>query len=139
MAQDWTFRNALKELPRLAAQIEAFARAEGIPEAEVPRLQLVLDEALTNSINHGFPDGGAHEIRIAASVADGVVEFRIEDTGIPFDPTQDAAAPDLNASIEERRIGGLGVHLMRTMMDEMHYQRVDGRNSLVLRNRVARG
>ena len=131
-----TFRNDLGELARLAAEIEAFGERAEMEMADIARLQLALDEIVTNIINYAYPDGGRHQIDLRAAIENGVVEVRVEDQGQPFDPLRHAPPADLDGEIEERSIGGLGVHLVREVMDEVEYVRIGPRNRLILRKRV---
>ena len=126
-------RNDRTEIPRLAREIETFAEAGDIGPADVGRLQLALEEAITNTIDYGLPVGGTYEIEVRATLEDGVVEVAVEDDGIPFDPLTETPEFDPNQSMEERRIGGIGVHLVRTLMDEAEYLRVGDRNRLTVR------
>ena len=99
-------------------------------------VKLVLEEAVLNVIKYGFDDDDEHEIDVALSTDGDMLTIRIEDDGKAFDPLRDAAEPDLDAPLEKRRVGGLGVHLMRTIMDELDYKREAGRNHLTLVKRV---
>ena len=132
-----TIRNDLAELPRLAEKVETFCELNGIAMADMSRMQLVLDEAITNTINYAYPEGGRHEIQIRIARDDEMIDIRIEDQGQKFDPFADAKKPDFELSIEDREIGGLGVHFVRELMDEFYYERVGPRNRMVLRKKVA--
>lgn len=99
-------------------------------------LRLIVEEACTNVVMHGFPDRPAGELRLELLMADGVAEVRVEDDGRPFDPG-DAPPPDLGSDWRSRRTGGLGWHLIRGLSDDIRYQRVGERNLLVLRKRLA--
>jgi anti-sigma regulatory factor (Ser/Thr protein kinase) len=116
----------LKELTRLTSETEAFCRDRSLgPEVEFD-LNLALEELFTNALRHGGCEGmqQAMEVRLQAA-GDGVrVEFR--DRGRPFDPTA-APAPDLSV------IGGLGIHLVRGIMDDLEYQRAGEWNLITMR------
>ena len=133
----FSLRNDRTEIPRLAREIEAFAEAGGIGPAEVGQLQLALEEAITNTMDYGLPVGGVYEIDVRATVEDGLVEVAVEDDGVAYDPMADTPEFDPDQSMEERRIGGIGVHLVRTLMDEVNYLRVGDRNRLTVRKRIA--
>lgn len=94
-------------------------------------LNLALEETVTNVILYAYPDGSDGLVDIEAVLREHTLEFIITDSGIPFDPT---AAPeaDVTLSAEERSIGGLGIYLVRQLMDEIHYQRIDDKNVLTL-------
>jgi serine/threonine-protein kinase RsbW len=124
-------RNHVSEIRRLVDRVEAFGAEAGLPPEVTFRLTLALDEAVSNVIRHGFTDNAEHQISVGVQVSDGMVTATVEDDGIPFDP-HDAPAPDLDAPIEQRAPGGLGVHLVKATMDEVRYRREGARNVLTL-------
>ena len=83
-------------------------------------------------MNHGHDDDGDHEMEIALTSEADKLTIELSDDGRAFNPLDDAPEPDLDAAIEDRPIGGLGVHMVRTFMDEMHYRRDEGKNHLTL-------
>jgi serine phosphatase RsbU (regulator of sigma subunit)/anti-sigma regulatory factor (Ser/Thr protein kinase)/Tfp pilus assembly protein PilV len=120
-------------LPRVAAFVERFAEAQGFSPAEVYRINLALDELLTNTIEHGFP-GREQEADISVAVrseGDSVI-VRYEDNGPEFNPLE-ATEQDTELELEERPIGGLGLQLIAVTFDAVSYERVDGRNVTMLR------
>ena len=123
--------NRLDELTRVASFLNDLGVEWTLSERLVNSLNLVLEEALTNIILHGFNDENRHIIEINFNKSGMEIFISIIDDGIAFDPTikQD---PDILLSAEERPIGGLGVFLIKSMMDKVDYQRVDGRNILNL-------
>ena len=131
----FALHNDRSEIPRLAEEIEHLEEA-GVGPADIARLQLSLEEVVTNTIDYGLPVGGMYEIDICAKVEDGVVEVTVEDDGVAYDPTTETPEFDPDQSMEERRIGGIGVHLVRTLMDEVSYLRVGDRNRLTVRKRI---
>ena len=132
---DATLRNDVTELGRLTALIEDFGRAHHFSSKAVFTLTLCLDEVVTNIISHGYDDGAEHAIRLQFDLADGALTIIVEDDGKPFDPLTHAA-PDLDAPLEDREIGGLGVHFLRTLMDGVEYRREQGRNRLVMKKNL---
>ena len=132
----FALQNNRTELRRLAGEVEALAEDGDIDADSVGRLQLALEETVTNIIDYGLPVGGAYEIDVRASVENGIVEVAVEDDGKAYDPLVEAPEFDPNQSMEERRIGGIGVHLVRTLMDEVEYLRVGDRNRLTMRVRT---
>lgn len=118
-------------------EVDAFGRRLDWTPELLYGVKLVLEEAVLNVIKYGFDDDDdEHEIDVALSTDGDMLTIRIADDGKAFDPLRDAAEPDLDAPLEKRRVGGLGVHLMRTIMDELDYKREAGRNHLTLVKRV---
>ena len=122
----------LDELPRLDAAVEDFAQEQAWPPDLVFQVKLVLEELGVNIVNHGHEDDARHEIEIEIASAADALTIEIADDGRPFDPLTEAPEPDLESALEDRPIGGLGVHLVRTMMDEARYRREEGKNRLTL-------
>jgi anti-sigma regulatory factor (Ser/Thr protein kinase) len=92
---------------------------------------LVLEEAVTNVIKYAFTDKGDHEVHAEARLDEGEIVLRVSDAGRAFDPLA-APPPDFDRPLEERPIGGLGIHLLRELTDRAAYERVGGRNQLTL-------
>src|SRR5262249_11036600 len=114
-----------------------FGRAQRLPANVVNAVNVVLDEAVSNAINHGYDAGVRGEIAVRLRRAGDAVLLEVEDDGRPFDPLQ-TPPPDLTPPPEQRPIGGLGVHLIRNLMDEVTYARVDGRNALKMIKHLGR-
>jgi serine/threonine-protein kinase RsbW len=129
--------NDLAELARVAENVDAFCAARDLPADCAFKLNIALEELLTNTISYGFDDGQRHEIALDIAVVGEDLVAELSDDARPFDPLEEAPPPDLDSPIEERRIGGLGVHLVRTLMDEVTYAYRDGRNRVRLRKRIA--
>ena len=119
----------LDELERLAEIIDAHAEERDWPPGWSMNLNLCFDELITNVVNHGFsdhPDGveaATSEIGITVTESGDDLVIEMTDRGIEFDPFVEAPEPDVDASVEERKIGGLGVHLVKHMMDEASWER----------------
>jgi anti-sigma regulatory factor (Ser/Thr protein kinase) len=126
--------NDLSEIRRVAERVDEFCRAQKISGKIIYRFNLALDEVLTNIISHGLTEG-RHEIAVSVTFDNGSLVANVSDDGSAFDPLS-APVPDIRAPIEERKIGGLGVHLLRTLMDAVEYHRADGRNHLTFRIRT---
>ena len=122
----------LDEIERVTAAVEEIGRQENWPPDLIFKVNLVLDELGVNIVSYG---GEVSGIEISLSSEDEAVTIEVIDDGRPFDPLNDAADPDLTSSLEERRVGGLGLYLVRSMVDELHYRREQGRNHLVLTKR----
>ena len=94
-------------------------------------LNLVLEEAVSNVILYAYPEGETQEISLSVNLTDNNLVFLLTDSGKEFDPTQ-APDADVTLSAEERQIGGLGIFLIRQIMNTVEYQRIDGKNVLTL-------
>ena len=94
-------------------------------------INLAMEEAVTNSIMYAYPEGTRGEIEVDARVDDDTIEFTIADCGMEFDPTA-RPEPDINAGAEERPIGGLGIFLVKNIMDSVSYTREKDTNILRL-------
>jgi anti-sigma regulatory factor (Ser/Thr protein kinase) len=133
---EFRLTNDLAAMAGLADAVEGFAVEHRLPAETANALGVSVDEAVSNAIKHGYPGDVRGEIAVRLRRRSGSVVVEIEDDGMPFDPLQ-APPPDLTLSLDERPIGGLGIHLMRNLMDEMSYARRDGRNVLKLVKNVA--
>ena len=131
-ALNLTLKNDLSELARIAGAIEAHGEAHGWPAKWVLNLNISLDELITNMVSYGYQDSDEHEIRVTLADRNGSLVTVVEDDGIEFDPFTAVPEPDLDASVAERRIGGLGVYFVKTLMDEAVYERLDDRNRITL-------
>lgn len=117
-------------VPPLLDALEAWLAGTGLPREACLDLVLAVDEAVANAILHGY-GGGPGEIAVAGAVADGTVELRVEDRAPPFDPLG-VPPPALESEIGERSVGGLGIHLIRSLADRVEYRREGDRNILVI-------
>ncbi|HEX2215493.1 MAG TPA: ATP-binding protein [Xanthobacteraceae bacterium] len=122
----------LSEIPRLIEWVEARCAAAGVGGEVAMKLALVLEEAVANVINHGLPGSPPpHRVAVRLEIDADTVAAEVIDNGRPFDPTG-APRPDLSLPLEERQPGGLGIHLMRELMDGLDYRRSGDRNILRL-------
>ena len=128
-------RNDLAELQRLNQLVTEFAEHHGLPSELVFRVTLVLEEIITNVISYGYEDEMEHEISVRLSWEDPDMKIEVEDDGRPFNPLE-APPPDMVKPLAERPVGGLGIHLVREMMDKLEYRRENDKNLLVLKTRV---
>jgi anti-sigma regulatory factor (Ser/Thr protein kinase) len=127
-----TIRNDLGELARVNDLVSELLERCGIAPEVLYATQLVLEEVLSNVIRHGCQDGEPHGIALTLSVGESAVELGVVDDGREFDPTI-AESPRLDLPLEDWRVGGLGIHLVRAYAREMRYERVGHRNALWLR------
>ncbi len=130
---EFRLKNNLGEIQLLAEAIEVFGEDNGISVKALFKVNLALDELLTNTISYGYPEGGEHEILISIMLeGESQLLIEIRDDGLAFNPLE-SAPPDLSLKIEDRPIGGLGIHLVRQMIDEIDYRREDEQNILLMR------
>jgi anti-sigma regulatory factor (Ser/Thr protein kinase) len=118
-------------IPAASEKATAWLEAHGASPAVTFLANLAIEELVTNCIKYGYADTAEHVIDIELDVVDGQLVLRVIDDGEPFNPLE-APAPDTSLPPEDRPIGGLGLHLLRTMSDNMTYERRDGRNRLTL-------
>ena len=128
-------KNEISAIEPLSRAVSDFCAQHGLPPAVRDDVNLALDEVVANVILHGFADSAEHNIIVRLCIDPGIVSVSVEDEGLPFNPLQ-TPEPDLALPIEQRPIGGLGIHLVRNIMDELEYQRLEGRNCLVMKKRV---
>lgn len=128
--------NSLAALAQLHAVVGQFCRRRAIhPDTEF-KIDLALEEVFTNIVRHGYDDGRPHEIVVRLHGNRERIRIHIEDDGRHFNPLL-APAVDLDAALAERRIGGLGIHLVRRLMDQVRYRRQADGNQLTLVKRLA--
>lgn len=130
-------KNDLQEIERISQFATEFGEETGLPERIVFAMNLALEEILVNIINYGYEDGGVHEVGVSIEIdAAGALVIEVADDARPFDPTS-MPDVDLEQSLEDRNIGGLGIHLVRTMFDDFEYHRREPLgNRLVLKKRA---
>jgi sigma-B regulation protein RsbU (phosphoserine phosphatase) len=127
--------NKISELGRFNRTLTEFGRRHGLAPNVVRDLNLALEEILTNIISHGYTDNRQHEIKVRLSVQPGEVKAEVEDDGQPFNPLQ-APEPDTAKPLGQRTIGGLGIHLVRKLMDSLEYQGQEGKNLLLMKKNL---
>jgi anti-sigma regulatory factor (Ser/Thr protein kinase) len=123
--------NEVSQISQLEGFIEAVAKDRELDLSQTLNLNLALEEAVTNVVLYAYPQGTTGEVDVLARVGVDWIEFVVTDSGKPFDPTA-APAADTTASVNDRRIGGLGIHLVRTIMDSVHYERRGNKNILTM-------
>lgn len=125
----------LKEIERLNRIVRLFGDLHEVPGRTLYAVNLALDEVVTNIVLHGFDDATNQDVEARLVVKDGVITAEIEDGGRAFNPLE-APVPNLTASLDERTLGGLGIHLVRSLMDKVEYRREGSKNVLTVRKRI---
>ncbi len=130
-----TLTNDVSNIPELTKFVNEVCREVDFNNSKTKQVRLAMEEAVVNVIDYAYPHGTTGKIYIEAVANDERLKFTITDSGKPFDIT---AYPDvdLNIPAEERPIGGLGIHIVRQMMDSINYNRIDGKNVLTLRKKL---
>ena len=120
----------IENLRKLMQFVSDFAKGEGFTQKRIQEIELATEEALVNIFDYAYPDEniGEVEVRCRMEVNTGLI-IEILDTGRPFD-IQSISEPDLKWNISDRKIGGLGIYLIRKMVDEVQYYRDRGINIL---------
>ncbi len=119
-------------LASLATEVSGFCEAESIDEAVAFRINLVLDELITNSISHALPGVAAPHLKLSMQRNEGEVFIVVEDNGPSYNPFDQGLDPDTDLMLDERPIGGLGVLLVKKMTQFRSYERSDGLNRIKL-------
>jgi len=128
-------KNDLAELDNVGRFVEEMGKRHHLPLAVVRAVGLSLDEIVTNVITHGYDDHDRHDIQIRLTVQGDEVVTEVEDDGRPFNPLELPDA-DTTSSLEDRPVGGLGIHLVKCLMDHVEYRRTEGRNLLITRKKM---
>jgi len=123
--------NQIPEIERVCDAIAEFSRKHTVSDKIIFTLHLALDEILTNIISYGYSDTKDHKIDIRYSFQEDFLKLEITDDSNPYDPAN-APEPDVDSSLENRKIGGLGIYLIKNMMDDIKYSSKNGKNTLVL-------
>ena len=127
--------NDIQQIPQLADFVETIAEEKHLDHSLTLSLNLALEEAVTNVIMYAYPEGTDGLVDIEAIIREHSLSFVISDSGQPFDPT---ALPDadVSQSIENRQVGGLGIYLVRSIMDSVSYERNGGKNILSMTKNI---
>lgn len=129
-------QNRVSELVGLTNKADGFMQSHQLPVEIIYKVNLILEEVLTNIIKYAYKDTLRHNIRVEMTLKEHELIIQFEDEGEEFDPIS-APTPEAQESISESPVGGLGIHLVKQMADGVEYQRHQGRN--ILRARVSLG
>lgn len=127
--------NRQPEIAQLQDALEEFATGHTLPKRALDEVQLALEEQLTNIVHYAYDDDREHHIKVRVTFHPPEFRIEVEDDGRPFNPLE-RPAPDLTLPIDQRPIGGLGIHLIRKSRDALEYHRENDRNILVMIKRV---
>ena len=130
-----TLSNDVQEVPLLSTFIDEVCESHGVEMMTTMQMNLALEEAVVNVMTYGYPEGTKGYVEISAQSDSSGLTFVIRDSGKPFDPTTKGDV-DTTLSAEERSIGGLGIHLVKQLMDSIQYEYKDGHNILTLKKKV---
>ncbi|MFP4032433.1 MAG: ATP-binding protein, partial [Desulfococcaceae bacterium] len=128
MNLSFTLANDVSELRRLFATLAPLSRAIGLGPETAGDVRLAIEEVISNICRHGYPKNCSGRVEIAFRLEKETLRIEVRDDGRPFNPLSEAPEPDLSRPFEEREIGGLGVFLVRRLMDRVNYGFEDGRN-----------
>ncbi len=126
-----TLSNDLKQVPELNNFVKSVGQRLNLEPSLSSQLMLAVEEAVVNVMSYAYPIGSEGEIRVDAQVTEQSLKFIITDEGKAFDPTTGGNA-DITLSVEDRPIGGLGILLVKKLMDSVNYERIEGKNVLTL-------
>ena len=130
-----TLPNDVQATTELGMFVDEVCENVGFDMSTTFKLNLAIEEAVVNVMSYAYPAGTKGDVDIDAEADDEQLKFVISDSGTPFDPTEKALA-DTTLSAEERPVGGLGILLVRKLMDSINYEYIDGKNVLTLRKNL---
>ena len=125
----------LQEVPRLNTFVEEVCQEVGFDEMVAMQVKVAVEEAVVNVMKYAYPPGQQRDVTIEAASNDLRLKFTIIDCGQPFDPTVQGEV-DTTLAAQDRKIGGLGIHIIRQNMDSINYERIDNLNVLTLRKKI---
>ena len=125
-------KSDISELKTLCQHLNHFVQIYGLSDSLISEINICLDELFTNIVLYGFEDDLEHIIRFRINFNDNALILNIEDNGIPFNPLIKKDS-DLPADINKANIGGLGIHIVKKLMDDIWYERKRGKNRLTLK------
>jgi anti-sigma regulatory factor (Ser/Thr protein kinase) len=138
--QEYTFelKNDLAELRNLERHLANLGGLAKLSDSSILRINICLDELFTNIVSYGFEDDSEHVVKFAVRVEDNLLIIEIEDDGTPFNPLE-KIDPDFPANVESAKIGGLGILIIRKLIDSIGYERKQGKNKLTMKKNIQEG
>ena len=131
LTETLTLSNDIREVAQLSTFMKAVAEEMHLPTSLARQLRLAVEEAVVNVMDYAYPSGSAGDVTVTVMSDGHTLKVVVQDNGMPFDPTV-AQTTDTSLSAEERQIGGLGILLVRELMDSINYERIEGKNVLTL-------
>jgi len=131
MGEGITLKNDIREVEKLGSFVKQVAESLSLDKSLTGKLRLAVEETVVNVMEYAYPQGTTGDVNVRATSNGRRLKFIISDSGIPFNPTEVTAA-DTTLSAEERPIGGLGILLVRELMDSINYERINGKNVLTI-------
>lgn len=129
----------LDQLERIYEAVDELGESEGWPPGMVYQVKLVLEELGVNIVTHAHAKEPDHEFEVVLDSDTETLTIELTDAGPPFNPLTDSPEPDVESGLDDRPVGGLGIYLVRTMMDELSYRREHDRNILTIVKRKENG
>ncbi len=116
-----TISNKIQNIRGLIESFEQFARKQQVPDLPIQQISIVFDELISNTIKYAYPDDLEHHIEIMVRFYRDKLMITLLDDGVPFNPFMQSE-PDISLSVQDREVGGLGVHLVKFLVDDYHYE-----------------
>jgi serine/threonine-protein kinase RsbW len=135
MKKTLILKNKRSEIRILADAVMDFGRENDLPQDALSEIRLALEEMFSNIVSYGFEDERDHDIEMDIELSADVLTMKIRDDGRPFNPTG-YSNPNLGKPLEEREVGGLGIHLVRHVIDQWEYKSGQGKNILTMKKRI---
>jgi len=132
-----TYPAKLEALEDICADTEEFCSQAGADAKTIYAFNLCLDEIFTNIVTYGYAGDTSKTVSIAFEADGGEIRAEVRDSAPPFNPLEDAKRPDLDANLEERDIGGLGIFFVKKQMDRVCYSYENGENSLAMARKIS--
>ena len=136
MSKNILINNNLSEIERLSKAVAEFGKKNNLSSEVIYDVRLALEEVVSNIISYGFEDNYEHQISIEMNLQGETLTMKIKDDGKPFNPLE-VKSTNLDKPFDEREIGGMGIHIVRKLMDKILYKREEGNNVLQLTKYLA--
>ncbi len=135
LCETLTLKNDISEVSKLSSFQKALFEQMKLEQSLARQLRLAIEEAVVNVLSYAYDEGTEGDVEIRMMSDGHQLKVMIIDAGIPFDPTEQEKI-DTSTAVEDRRVGGLGIHLVRELMDTVNYERIDGKNILTLMKQI---